>query len=272
MNIFSYIFGSIALLTLLGDKLFAQENVEFRGQILSTSDSLPIPFVNVYTEGYNKFAASNAAGDFSITISQGDTLNFSAVGFGPKQLIVYSISGIEHKIYLSQVTYQLPGLTIYGRNHMDGFFEHDRLYNPQTERTFEQKFPKPSIGLAPGGAAVTGLITSLANLFNSEYQQLKKLWEIEKDEYPYFRRLELIHIRLTPQYITLNTSLHKDEVNGFLDFWKPGLEFMEEANDYQLLTAVQQQEKNYIRRMKENNQGMVSTIELRKLLDNYKGN
>ncbi len=255
--------------------LIAQDNVEFRGQILGVSDSLPIPFVNIYTEGYRKFASSSASGNFSIYISHSDTLNFSAVGFRPRQLIVYPISGIEHRIYLSQVTYELPGLIIYGKNPMEGFYGHDRLYNPKTERTFEQKFPKPSLGITPGGGvSVTGLFTALANQFNSEYQQLKKLREIKKDEYPYFRRLELVYVRLTPEYVTQNTSLQREEVQAFLDFWKPGLDFMEEANEYQLITAVQQQEKKYIKQIKESNQGngVVTTIELRKLLDNYKGN
>ncbi len=262
------------MLVLTTGTLVAQEEVEFKGQILGVSDSLPVPFVNIYTEGYEKFASSSPGGYFSIHISQNDTLNFSAVGFRPKKLIVYPITGIEHRIYLSQVTYELPGLTIYGKNPMEGFFAHDRLYNPNTERTFDQKFPKPSIGITPGGAAVTGLFTALANQFNSEYQQLKKLREIKKDEYPYFRRLELVYVRLTPEYVTQNTSLRREEVQAFLDFWKPGLAFMEEANDYQLLTAVQEQEKKYIKQIKANNrdQGVVSTIELRKLLDNYKGN
>lgn len=270
----SYIIGIITVLILQKSLLVAQDNVEFRGQVLGVSDSLPIPFVNIYTEGYKKFASSSIGGNFSIYISNNDTLNFSAVGFRPQKLIAYPISGIQHKIYLSQVTYELPGLIIYGKNPMVGFFEHDRLYNPKTERTFEQKFPKPSLGVTPGGASVTGLFTALANQFNSEYQQLKKLGEIKKDEYPYFRRLELVHVLLTPEYVTQNTSLQREEVKAFLDFWKPGVDFMEEANEYQLLTAVQQQEKKYIRQIKENNQGngVVTTIELRKLLDNYKGN
>lgn len=270
----SYIIGLLALQIVFINRLSAQETVEYTGQILDASDSLPVPFVNIYTERYLKFASSSAGGNFTIKISSKDTLNFSAVGFRPMKLIVYPITGIEHKIYLSQVTYELPGLIIYAKDHMEGFFEHDRLYNPQTERTFEQKFPKPSVGIGPGGAAFTGLFTALANQFNSEYQQLKKLKEIQKEEYPYFRRLELVYIRLTPEYIVQNTSLHRDEVQAFLDFWKPNLTFMEEANEYQLLTAVQKQEQKYIRRIKEDNQGegVVSTIELRKLLDNYKGN
>ena len=254
---------------------FSQERLtEFRGQILNANDSLPIPFVNIYTEGFEKFASSNPGGNFSINISNADTLNFSAVGFQPQQLIVFPIAGIEHKIFMSQVTYELPGLVIYGKEAMEGFYDHNRIYNPNTRRTFDQKFPKPSIGLTTGGAAVTGLFTSFANLFNSEFQQLKKLRDIKKDEYPYFKRLELIHDRLTPEYITQNTSLEREEVQTFLEFWEPSLGFMEEANDYQLLTEVQKQEAKYIKQIKSNNQGegVVSTIELRKLLDNYKGN
>ena len=274
MNGLKYIFVTSTLFLLIEGHLSAQYISEFRGQVLSENDSTPIPFVNIYTNQFDNFTSSSASGNFTISILPGDTLNFTAVGFRPVELIAYPVPGLEHKIYLSQVTYELPGLIIYGRNPMDGFFDHDRLYNPQTEKTFREKFPKPSIGIAPGGASVSGLITALANQFNSEYQQLKKLQKIQKDEYPYFRRLELIDIRLTPEYIVQNTSLQREEVEEFLDFWRPSLEFIEDANEYELLTSVQEQEKKYIRRIKENNQGedVVSTIELRKLLDNYKGN
>jgi len=81
----------MALLFSSQSMLFAQrvvdEGIEFRGQILGVNDSLPIPFVNIYTEGYEKFASSSAGGNFSIKISETDTLNFSAVGFRPQQLL-----------------------------------------------------------------------------------------------------------------------------------------------------------------------------------------
>ena len=242
---------------------------EFRGKILSKSDSLPIPFVNIYTEGYDKFTSSGASGSFSLEIIQGDTLNFSAVGFRPLSLKAYVVPGMEETIYLEQVTYELPGLTIYGKNAMEGFFDHNRLYNPETEKTFEQKFPKPSVGFTGAGVGVTGLLTLLANQFNSEYKQLKKLREIEKDEYKYFRRLELIYSRLSPDYIVENTSLKREEVEDFIAFWHPTLHFMETADGYQLLTKVQEKETQYIEQLKQDNQGqgVVSTIELRKLLE-----
>lgn len=264
------------LISLLIENVSFGQSLErtFQGQILSVEDSLPIPFVNVYTEGYEKFASSSAMGYFSISIVEGDTLNFSAVGFRPRQLIAFTVSGIEQKIYLTQVTYELPGLTIFGRNAMEGFYDHNRLYNPETEKTFNEKFPKPSLGIGNRGAAVTGLFTLLANQFNSEYQQLKKLRKIEKDEYSYFRRLELIYTRLSPDYIIENTSLNKEEVESFLDFWSPSLDFMEKADGYQLLAAIQEKEVEYIRQLKSDNKGknVVSTIELRKLLEEGQGN
>jgi len=272
---FKIIFIVIACLGTGGYSLIAQESPKtLNGQILSSKDSIPIPFVNIYEENYQNFTSSSASGKFSMRISDGDTLNFSAVGFRPMKMIIFLVSNFEQIFYLDPVTYELPGLTIYGRNPMEGFYDHDRLYNPQTEQTFDQKLPKPQLSLTPGGAGVTGLLTLLANQFNSEYQQLRKLRKVEKDEYKYFRRLELIYTRLTPEYITGNTSLEREEVEGFLDFWKPSVEFLEIANEYEILTAVQQQELNYIRQMRKDNKGkdVVSTIELRKLLDNYRGN
>ncbi|MEQ9424124.1 MAG: hypothetical protein RJQ09_06895 [Cyclobacteriaceae bacterium] len=242
---------------------------EFVGQVFSAKDSIPIPFVNIYTNDFENFTSSSASGRFSLRVNEGDTINFSSVGFRGKQMIIYLLTSVERKIYLNHVTYELPGLTIYGRNPMEGFYDHNRLYNPETEKTFEEKFQKPGFSLTPGGAGVTGLLTLLANQFNSEYKQLKKLREIKKDEYSYFRKLELIAARLPTNYVVQNTSLEKNEVQEFIEFWDPSLEFMEIANDYELLTLVQEQEILYLKKMSKDNQGkgVVSTLELRKLLD-----
>jgi len=208
-------------LTLLGTlEINAQVgHANFQGKILNSSDSTPVPFVNIYTGDYLNFTSSSASGNFFINVTQGDTLNFSAVGFLPKQMVIYFISDISQIVQLSPVTYELPGLTIFGSDPMEGFYDHSRLRQTKIERTFDQKFPGPSIGAGQNGAAFTGLLSLLANQFNSEYKQLRKLQEIEEGEYGYFRRLELIHSRLNSNFISSKTSLNRHEVQRFVDFW-----------------------------------------------------
>jgi len=243
----------------------------YEGRVLNSTDSLPVPFVNIYTVDYTNFTSTSVGGNFSIEINQGDTLNFSAIGFRSKQIVVYFISDIIQIIQLNPVTYELPGLTIYGRDPMEGFYDHNRLYETKTEQTFDQKFPGPSLGVGQSGAAFTGLLTLLANQFNSEYKQLKKLQEIEEGEYTYYRRLELIYSRLNADFISSKTSLRREEVQQFIDFWNPSIEFMEIATEYELVAMILNQEERYFDMIRRNNTGrnVVSTIELRKLLNDY---
>ena len=127
------------------------------------------------------------------------------------------------------------------------------------------------MGVGQSGAAFTGLLTLLANQFNSEYKQLKKLQEIEEGEYTYYRRLELIYSRLNADFISSKTSLRREEVQQFIDFWNPSIEFMEIATEYELVAMILNQEERYFDMIRRNNTGrnVVSTIELRKLLNDY---
>ena len=71
---------ALLVILLLNIPLFAQESYTLTG-IVSGSDNLPIPGVNVIVVGTVTGAATDFDGNYSINVSNGDVLQFSYVGF-----------------------------------------------------------------------------------------------------------------------------------------------------------------------------------------------
>jgi hypothetical protein len=253
-----------------------------QGTLLDKNDSVPVPFAHAYSMDYKKFQVSDEKGKFSIQLQLGDTLVVSSIGYATRFFLFTDIPAnrkIEHVIFMSQNPVELEGITIYGKMPMEGFYDHERIpYDKFEEKKLEPGYYKPGLSMGPGGAGmsvgVSGALTLLAAQFNSEYQQLKKLETIRKKEYEEARYQYFLTHRLNNRFVTKNTSLLTTEVDDFIKFWKPDTAFVEYANEYELVTALKEKEKQYIEQIKRN-QGAtddaISTIELRKLLKD-KGN
>lgn len=261
---------------------FLTDSFVVQGTLIDKADSVPIPYAHAYSMDYKKFQVSDDKGKFTIQLQRGDTLVVSSIGYATRFFLFTDIPAnrkIEHVIYMSQDPVELEGITIYGKAPMEGFFEHERIpYDKYEEKKLEEGYYKPGVGFSPGGAGasvgLTGALTLLAAQFNSEYQQLKKLDKIRKHEYEVARYEYFIKSRLSAGFVTKNTSLLSSEVDDFIKFWSPDTAFMEYANEYELVSALQQKERQYIELIKRNkgaDEDIVSTIELRKLLKD-KGN
>ncbi|MEQ8807843.1 MAG: carboxypeptidase-like regulatory domain-containing protein [Imperialibacter sp.] len=247
------------------------------GTLLDKNDTVPVPFAHAYSMDYKRFRVSDEKGKFTIQLQRGDTLVISSIGYATRFFLFTDIPAsrkIEHVIYMSQDPVELQGITIYGKMPMEGFYDHERIpYDKFKEKELEPGYYKPGLSMSPGGAGVSvgfsGALTLLAAQFNSEYQQLKKLDKIRKQEYQVARYEYFVKNRLSPRYVTTNTSLLTTEVDDFIKFWSPDTAFVEYANEYELVTALQEKEKQYIDQIKRNrgaDEDIVSTIELRKLL------
>jgi len=270
------------VLLLAGGKMMSQgifsDTFVVEGILLDKNDSVPVPFAHAYSMDYNKFKVSDQKGRFTIQLQIGDTLVISSIGYSTRFFLFTDIPTtrkVEHVIFMSQDPVELEGITIYGKAPMEGFYDHERIpYDKFEEKKLEENFYKPSLGLGSGGVGVSGAITLLAAQFNSQYQQLKKLEEIRKKEFSQARYEYVMQSRLNRRFITQNTSLLSSEVDEFIKFWSPDTAFVEFSSEYELVKAVKEKERQYIDEIKRNrgqDDDIVSTIELRKLL-NDKGN
>lgn len=277
--------ATLVLLTHYGwSQGFLNDSFVVEGILLDKNDSVPIPFAHAYTMDQEKFQVSDEKGNFRIQLQRGDTLVISSIGYATRFFMFTDIPPsrkIEHVMYMSQDPVELQGITIYGKAPMEGFYDHDRIpYDKFEEKQLDENYFKPSLYSGSSGAGmsvgVSGVITLLAAQFNSQYKQLKKLEEIRKLEFEEARYQYFLKKRLNSGYVVENTALLQAEVDDFIKFWSPDTAFIELATEYELVRALKEKEKQYIEQIKRrqgsaSKEDVVSTIELRKLLDD-KGN
>ncbi|UOQ74196.1 carboxypeptidase-like regulatory domain-containing protein [Hymenobacter cellulosilyticus] len=92
----------------------ALAQVRVTGTVSGAKDRKPIPGAAVFVQGTNKGTVANNEGDFSITVSNTDTLLFRAVGFKPQRLPLdrTGLSQIVVQIYLVRDSIQLGEVRI----------------------------------------------------------------------------------------------------------------------------------------------------------------
>jgi len=79
---------SLVLFLFFGAILFAQDSYVLTGTVVSGEDNLPIPGVNIRIADTQTGASTDFDGNFQITVSSGDILQFSYVGFATQNIVV----------------------------------------------------------------------------------------------------------------------------------------------------------------------------------------
>ncbi len=92
MNIKTFLL-SIAFVTFGAVAAFSQESddlVQFTGMVLdgSTEDLYPVPYTNILIQGKGRGTYSDFQGFFSIVVSKGDTIVFSAIGYKTVEYVI----------------------------------------------------------------------------------------------------------------------------------------------------------------------------------------
>ena len=90
--------------------------IQFSGVVVNGLDSKPLPFSTVLIRNQNRGTVADASGFFSFVAVIGDTVDFSMVGFAPRQLVIPDT--IRHDAYsivmpLEQDTVMLMETVIY---------------------------------------------------------------------------------------------------------------------------------------------------------------
>ncbi|WP_228054846.1 SusC/RagA family TonB-linked outer membrane protein [Kordia antarctica] len=68
--------------------MYAQESFTLKGKVVATSDSQPVPGVNVLNVKTSKGTATDFDGLYQIVVTQGDVLQFSSIGFVTKTVTI----------------------------------------------------------------------------------------------------------------------------------------------------------------------------------------
>mgnify|MGYP002381125835 CR=1 FL=1 len=80
---------SLLVFTFIWSSVFSQNNssdrrvIQFSGAVVEAEGNAPIPFVNIVIRGLAKGTTTDYFGFFSLVVREGDTIQFSAVGYKP---------------------------------------------------------------------------------------------------------------------------------------------------------------------------------------------
>jgi len=223
---------------------------------------MPLSSVHVYILNGEDGTITNKNGFFSIRMNPSDTLIFSAVSYQTSQYVLPDSLKKGNpfiEIALTLRTVQLKEVVVYGqlnpaavRRYLDNIKNKKREDNPpdiqrkvpSAEPKTVPKGRKHTVGLGSsleGGAALEGVLTGLANLFNKRAQQQKrinKLLEARKNQEAQIAYQEFIKSKFNEKVVAEATGLEGKRLLLFLEYCNFNSEFIYSATEYELLEAI----------------------------------
>ncbi len=242
----------LLVLIVLPQWLSAQDQVFIQGQVVDSDSLAPIPYVHIRGQGGKTGTATDAEGFFGVNVLRQDTIMFSSVGYKP-YFLVPADSASENLTKLTIVMVpqvnELQEITIKAYDNIEQFIRREpvpfSLNRPKGEPLFKRKEPKevPAIGVAGGmnGARLEGGITALANLFNSKFQQEKKLKEImamKEGEAQQQRIRDAMTERYQEMLVLADDDLSNADIQRFTLEYMPPPSVMFYQDDYTVMIGI----------------------------------
>ena len=267
--------------------IFAQSpsSYVFKGVLLQRTDSVPIAYAHVYTGSERSFSVSDAQGHFRLDYRVGDTLRVSSIQHETRWIVMETPRGPLSQIdtvWMEERVYVWRSVSVYADNFTKAFSGFKRI-NYDYQRSNREDFLDRSVRLAPIntpgiigiGVGVEGALTSLLLPLTSQYQQLKRIQELDtkKKQARYHQRL--LDEKLSEAFVSAHSHILPSEREGFITFWNPTTFYLELANEYRLIADMEEAVGRYITYLLRLNSHRVyaermTTLELRQWLGGKK--
>ena len=238
--------------------------IDISGKVIDADSLTPIASVFIYVPDQETGAISNENGFFSIRIKTTDTLVFSAVNYLSKfYMLPDSLKRGRPYIEMPMIfrTIELKEVVVKGhlnpaavRRYLDNLNRRRREENPANiYRNKPQSDPittpagrKHTVSLGTstrpeGGAALEGVLTGLANLFNKRAQQQKRiaaLLEIRQNREAQEAYKDFIDSKFNEKVVAEATGLTGRRLDEFLRYCNLTNEFIYYATEYELLESI----------------------------------
>ena len=227
-----------------------EKDITLSGEIVNTEDGELIPYVHIINKNTSQGTTSDLDGKFKLHINKKDTLIFSAVGFNQYSLTLKeNESGSDHyflKIALNPSTYELAPVNIYAFKDEAGFKQD--ILNMRVPENRSPKIVIPGSYKGPrrdlsGNFSLGSPISAVQNLFSKEAKEIRKYQKVVK-EYP---RQKLIAEKYNREVVKKITGLEEDsKLNEFMLFCKIPEEYIINANEYEIIVAVNDCYKDFL--------------------------
>ena len=240
-------FGSIVLLGMLYLQP-ASAQVRVSGKVYDMSQSNPLEAVSVLSTS-GRGTITDEQGRFTLVVPDTDSIWFSYLNKPTPKYAVSSIPNIENfEISLHVNMVQLKEVRVMPRNYRMDSIQNRKDY----ARVFD--FRKPGLGtsLSVGPSGGAGLnITELANMF--KFRQNRRMLSFQerliREEEEKF-----IEYRFSRALIIKLTGLRPPELDSFINRYRPSVDFIGFATDYELgeyIKAAHQHYQRYKRLLQE---------------------
>jgi hypothetical protein len=242
-----YAFAALAALPAIAQ----DETVHLEGVVVSADSLEPLPFTHIVVKSRGSGTIANENGKFRLDIPRKDTLVFSFLGYHNTEITFndsVKTSFTRLSIFLYPKSYTLKPVNVYAydlekilQKKSDPVTMERQKGTPLFEEKETRKKNTVGFGVNPnGGAYLEGGLTALANLFNNEHQQMKKLDKLLEEEAIAKARKEEMEF-LTNKYLEIvmeSTRLDGADLDEFVEYYHPSYDFLREADTYNITLLV----------------------------------
>jgi hypothetical protein len=217
----------------------AQEKT-VQGIVFDRDSKQRISRVYIYNTNTSKGFYNNSKGEFTTIASPGDVLVAAVQGYNVDTLRV----GEQNVLlfYLRRSSIQLREVRI-----------QDSIKTPkeklkETQKEYKGAYTKGNVkdvftsGDASGAGGAGLSITTLYNLLSKEGKNARQLQKIIERDY----HEAMIAYRYTADLVNNVTGLQGKKLLDFMQQYRPGYNFVIEANDYQLISFIKTSYQRYL--------------------------
>src|SRR3569833_526952 len=214
-----------------GNAVLAQ-NFTAKGIIFRKSSTSRVSQALINDLNTKTVMMSEDLGMFTINTWIGDTLLVTKKDYTPFKMVVVDINDLS--IFLQRVV-ELNQVTIKGESKTQEMsdvmkqYKKDGLFNDGKSLPFWQ--------------AVNSPLTEFYNLFAASPRNARRFAAYSKNE----REASAVDRRYTKELVKTTTKLPDDEVQKFMNYYRPSYQDMMQWDDYQLITAIKKNLVTYKR-------------------------
>jgi hypothetical protein len=229
----------------------AQTNLDkvpfiIKGFVIGADTNNTIPLANILNKTSQKRYISNRHGAFGIPVDINDTLSFSVIGYQNFELVVKKYVEKNHtdpiKVRLKQISYKLKEVDInYHQKRRDSLARRAAVIL-KTSPLLNNYDHVDSWIAGSTGSPLTELFAG-SNQKLQEYTKLAHLIEL-------YREQQLVDEKYTDDIIMRSTGLGMTQVPEFKKFCNLPHYFILNANDYDLVMAIRECNKEFKRSKK----------------------
>lgn len=238
---------TLALFFLFSFFAFGQNlisSTKVTGTIVSAKEMVPIANVNIINVNKVKGTISNSDGYFELNVSVSDTLHITCIGYQSLRVRVTNdwLKNGTAKIVLTEKSIALEEVKVRKYN-LTGYLEIDTKLIPTREnysysisgltKSYELGERSPN-AFSRVMSSIFNPADLLYNFFGNKPKELRKLREMRKDD----TVRNLLETKFDRETIAVLLGIDKNEIPEILSHCNYSKQFIETANDLQIMDAL----------------------------------